>query len=169
MSQIGLAGVGTLAGGGVLTSVDLLTGQVAWRRWEMEALQGAGVVPVPLAYAPVGVFLMRCEPEGNGAFVTLAPYLTVVFLVGAYVYGLYDPERIEGFADRTHFRGSNDGFYLLHGVTPWCALNVPVQGGWLLVCSRNEKHYVQLSRRHGAAYVRHLLAGMRELRLTSPR
>ncbi|MFZ4394748.1 MAG: PQQ-binding-like beta-propeller repeat protein [Kiritimatiellia bacterium] len=74
MSQIGFASVGYAAGGGVLTSVDLLTGQVAWRRREMESLQGAGVSPMPLAYAPVGVFLMRCEPDGNGAFVTLDPW-----------------------------------------------------------------------------------------------
>jgi exopolysaccharide biosynthesis polyprenyl glycosylphosphotransferase len=30
-------------------------------------------------------------------FVTLTPYLTVVFLLSAYVYGLYEPERVEGF------------------------------------------------------------------------
>lgn len=36
-------------------------------------------------------------PEFNfQPFVTLAPYLTVVFLMAAYIGGLYDPERIEG-------------------------------------------------------------------------
>jgi exopolysaccharide biosynthesis polyprenyl glycosylphosphotransferase len=29
-------------------------------------------------------------------FIALAPYLTLVFLGAAYVYGLYDPERVEG-------------------------------------------------------------------------
>lgn len=36
-----------------------------------------------------------------------------------------------------------------------------------MVWYRDEKHYAQLSRRHGAAYVRHLLAGIRSLRLTT--
>jgi exopolysaccharide biosynthesis polyprenyl glycosylphosphotransferase len=37
-------------------------------------------------------------PAGNLApFITLAPYLTIVFAICTYVYGLYDPERIEGF------------------------------------------------------------------------
>jgi outer membrane protein assembly factor BamB/tetratricopeptide (TPR) repeat protein len=74
LSEIGLAGVGSQADGGVLTSVDVLTGQVVWRRREMETLQGAGVLPVPLAYAPTGVFLMRCEPNGGAAFLTLDPW-----------------------------------------------------------------------------------------------
>lgn len=43
-------------------------------------------------------FLRLPLPAFNLApFVTLAPYLTLVFVIGAYVYGLYDPERIEGF------------------------------------------------------------------------
>ncbi len=29
------------------------------------------------------------------AYYSLAPFLTVTFLVGAYIYGLYDPERVE--------------------------------------------------------------------------
>jgi outer membrane protein assembly factor BamB/tetratricopeptide (TPR) repeat protein len=72
--RIGMAAVGSRAGGGVLTSADVLTGQVVWRRKEMELLQGAGVLPTPLAYASVGVFLMRCAPDGNAAFVTLDPW-----------------------------------------------------------------------------------------------
>jgi outer membrane protein assembly factor BamB/tetratricopeptide (TPR) repeat protein len=74
LSEVGLAGVGSQTDGSVLTSVDMLTGQVVWRRREMETLQGAGVLPVPLAYAPTGVFLMRCEPNGDAAFLTLDPW-----------------------------------------------------------------------------------------------
>jgi exopolysaccharide biosynthesis polyprenyl glycosylphosphotransferase len=45
-------------------------------------------------------FLLRFGftiPAFNEApFLVLAPYLTAVFLAAAYVYGLYDPERVEG-------------------------------------------------------------------------
>jgi exopolysaccharide biosynthesis polyprenyl glycosylphosphotransferase len=45
-------------------------------------------------------FLLRFHftlPTFNvSPFLTLTPYLTVVFLVFAYVYGLYDPEHVEG-------------------------------------------------------------------------
>lgn len=45
-------------------------------------------------------FLLRFGPRvpafNIAPYVTLAPYLTVVFVFCAYVYALYDPERIEG-------------------------------------------------------------------------
>jgi exopolysaccharide biosynthesis polyprenyl glycosylphosphotransferase len=50
--------------------------------------------------AVIAAFLLwfRALPEFNFApFVSAAPYLTVGFVVGAWVYGLYDPERAEGF------------------------------------------------------------------------
>jgi exopolysaccharide biosynthesis polyprenyl glycosylphosphotransferase len=50
--------------------------------------------------AVLAAFMLRFGwplPSFNVApFLTLAPYLTVVFVVGAYVYGLYDAERVEG-------------------------------------------------------------------------
>jgi exopolysaccharide biosynthesis polyprenyl glycosylphosphotransferase len=50
--------------------------------------------------AVLAAFLLRFAftiPAFNEApFLVLAPYLTVVFLLAAYVYGLYDAERIEG-------------------------------------------------------------------------
>jgi hypothetical protein len=48
----------------------------------------------------VAAFLIRFGGElpayNVGPYVTLAPYLTLILLLVAYVYGLYDPERIEG-------------------------------------------------------------------------
>ncbi len=50
--------------------------------------------------AVVAAFALRFGfsiPAFNVApFLTLAPYLTFVFVVAAYVYGLYDAERVEG-------------------------------------------------------------------------
>jgi len=50
--------------------------------------------------AVIAAFLIRFGftiPQFNEApFVTLAPYLTLLFIVAAYVYGLYDAERVEG-------------------------------------------------------------------------
>jgi len=50
--------------------------------------------------AVVLAFLLRFRftlPDFNfQPFVTLAPYLTLLFLLTAYIGGLYDPERIEG-------------------------------------------------------------------------
>jgi exopolysaccharide biosynthesis polyprenyl glycosylphosphotransferase len=50
--------------------------------------------------AVIAAFALRFSwrlPAFNVApFITLAPYLTLVFVAAAYVYGLYDAERIEG-------------------------------------------------------------------------
>lgn len=50
--------------------------------------------------AVIVAFLLRFDftlPAFNvGPFLTLAPYLTAVFLLTAYIGGLYEPERIEG-------------------------------------------------------------------------
>jgi exopolysaccharide biosynthesis polyprenyl glycosylphosphotransferase len=50
--------------------------------------------------AVIVAFLLRFSftvPSFNEApFLILAPYLTLIFLVSAYVYGLYDAERVEG-------------------------------------------------------------------------
>jgi FlaA1/EpsC-like NDP-sugar epimerase len=42
-------------------------------------------------------FLLRVPPVNFAPYLVLWPYLTVAFLISAYVYGLYDPERVEGF------------------------------------------------------------------------
>jgi len=46
-------------------------------------------------------------------YVTLGPFLTVVFLIAAYIYGLYEPERVEGAWPLTRAVGSAVGLTTL--------------------------------------------------------
>ena len=71
LSAMGLATMSSQAGGGILTCADALTGQIVWRRRELEPLLGTGVRPVPYSSSAMGVFLMRCEPDGAGSVVAL--------------------------------------------------------------------------------------------------
>jgi outer membrane protein assembly factor BamB len=69
----GLMTTGVQGEGGLLTSMDVLTGQVIWRRTDMESLLGLGAVPYPTSTAEGLVFVGKVSGQ-TAQVLTLDPW-----------------------------------------------------------------------------------------------
>ena len=74
VSRIGLATIHVPAPGGVLASVDALTGRTAWKRRELDSLLGGGTLTYPVWSSADGVVLTSYQPDRSSLSATLDPW-----------------------------------------------------------------------------------------------
>ncbi|MEI6149331.1 MAG: PQQ-binding-like beta-propeller repeat protein, partial [bacterium] len=74
LSRNGLVTTGVQGEGGLLTSMDVLTGQVIWRRTEMESLLGLGAVPYPNLNSAEGLVFVGKVSGQTAQVLTLDPW-----------------------------------------------------------------------------------------------